>query len=407
LSSLKSIKFKILFFIIATLLVGCVYFYLGQNSSKTIDGSRLEYWSEAYQAFIDRPIFGQGPGNFFYVSNQFQNHAFTNTNYAHNSILEFLSTYGLIFSSCFFVLIFLALIYQKKHAPLNFILGFTGIMNSLYEASWNFLGIFCISIFFVFYNYPKLYNKNKSVFRVSTILKYFLLLFFLSKTLSDIAFINKKYLLSIKLDPFNINSRKALIDQGVYLKSNSFLINNYLSSYKHLIKGQLPQLSNLAFYHKIIDLNPRESILEYSNLSSYYYQKKDFNKLKNVLDKASEYIDVNQFSINIIMNIAKISYRVGLNYWNESNFYLAIDYFKKAVYFSQGWSHFQIELANAYWHTGQKDLAKNQLLVECQKYPESIFHCQQYLGIYKEDFLKPGSLDMVKEIESIDPNLIY
>jgi len=406
-TSLKSIKLKIFYLTIITLLIFCVYFILSQNILKAIEGSRLEYWSEAYQAFINRPLLGQGPNNFFYINKQYQNQAFTNTNYAHNSILDFLSTYGLIFTGLFFTLIFSALIYQKKHSPLNFILGLTGIANSLYEATWNSLGIFCISLLFIFYDYPKLYTRNKSASKPLFILKYLLLLFFLSKTLSDLAFADKNYSLSVSLDPFNTNPRLALIDQGIYLKSNSIVFNNHFYSYQRLVRNQTPQPSNLLFFHKIIDLNPRESIAEYTKLSNYYYQNNNLNELKYVLDKASKYIDVSQFSINHTMDIAKVSYHTGIDYWHDSNFDLAVDYFKKAAYFSQGWSHFQIELANAYWHNGQKDMAIKQLSEICFQYPKSVFHCQQYLDTHLNNFPEPGNLDMVKEIESINPNLIY
>lgn len=399
--SLKPVKLKIFYFTIVTLLTFCVYFFLSQNTLKAIDGSRLEYWSEAYQAFINRPLLGQGPSNFFYINKLFQNQAFTNTNYAHNSILEFLSTYGLIFTSLLFILIVSALIYQIKHSPLNFILGFTGIVNSFYEASWNFLGIFCISLFFIFYDYPKLYGRNKTVSKPFFIIKYLLLLFFLSKTLSDLAFADKNYSLSVSLDPFNTNPRLALIDQGIYLKSNSIVFNNHFYSYKRLVRNQTPQPSNLLFFHKIIDLNPRESITEYTKLSNYYYQNKDFDKLNYVLDKASKYIDISQFPLSPIMDIAKVNYNTGINYWHDSNFDLAIDYLKKAAYFSQGYSHFQIELANAYWHTENKDLALKQIKTECYKYPASIKHCQEYLDEYQNNFLKPGTTDFQDYINNI------
>ncbi len=404
---LKSTKLKILFCTIAALSTLYVFFMLSQNTLKSTDGSRLEYWSEAYQAFINRPLFGQGPNNFFYINKIYQSKAFTNTNYAHSSILDFLSTYGLVFTGLFFTLIFSALVYQKKHSPLNFILGFAGISNSLYEASWNSLGIFCISLIFIFYDYPKLYTINKSNPKMISILKYLLLIFFLSKTLSDLAFVDKNYSLSISLDPFNTNPRLALIDQGIYLKSNSLIFGNHFYSYKRLVNNQTPQPSNLQYFNKIIDLNPKESISEYTKLSSYFYQNKDFDGLKHVLDKAFKYIDISQISLNHTIDIAKVSYSAGIDYWHNSNFDLSIDYLKKAAYFSQGWSHFQIELANAYWHTGQKDLAIKQLALECQKFPKSVFHCQQYLDTYQNNLPEPGNLNMVKEIESINPKFIY
>jgi len=403
-TSLKSVKLKIFYFTIAILLTFCVYFFLSQSTSRVIDGSRLEYWSEAYKAFINRPLFGQGPNNFFYINKQYQSQAFINTNYAHNSILEFLSTYGLIFTSLLFILIFSALIYQKKHSPLNFILGLAGITNSLYEVSWNNLGIFCISLIFIFYDYPKLYTTNKPASKRIFILKYLFLLFFLSKTLSDLAFADKNYSLSVSLDPLNTNPRLALIDQGIYLKSNSIVFNNHFFSYKRLINNQTPQPSNLLYFHKIIDLNPRESITEYTKLSNYYYQNKDLENLKDVIDKAYKYINLSQLSLNQTIDIAKVSYHVGIDSWNNSNFDLALDYLKKAAYFSQGYSHFQIELSNAYWHTGNKDLALKQIKTECYKYPASIKHCQEYLDDYQNNFLKPGTTDFQDSINNIQEN---
>jgi len=400
-TSLKSVKLKIFYCLTAILFTFCAYFLLSQNATKTIDGNRLEYWHQAYQAFISRPLFGYGPNNFNYINKLFQSRGFTGNNHAHNSPLEYLSTYGLFFTGFFYALIFSALIYQKKHSPLNFILGLTGIVNSLFESSWRSLGILCLSLFFIFYNYPKLYTANKSTHKSSSILKYSLLIIFLSTTLSDLASVNKKYLLSVSLNPFNPNPRINLIRQGINLKSNSIFLANHINYYNYLINRQEPQPSNLLYFHKIIDLNPRESISEYTLLSRYYYQNKDFDKLKEVLDKVIKYIDIKQFPTNNIMEIAKISYRAGIDCWNESNLNMAMDYLGKAAYFSQGYSHFQIELANAYWHTGNKDLALKQLETECYKYPASIKHCQEYLEGHQNNFLKPGTTDFQDSINNI------
>lgn len=400
-TSKKTNKFKIFTTITAILLTLIAFFFLSENTSKTIDGYRFEYWSEALQATINRPLFGQGPGNFFYISKQFQNKAFVNTNYAHNSFLEFLSTYGLIFTSLFYILIISALIYQKRHSPLNFILGTTGLISSFFESSWNSVGIFCISLFFIFYNYPKLYINKKSDSKPKSILKYFLLLFFISYTLSELAYVNKNYLLSVSLNPFNYKPRQELANQGTYLKSNDIFIKNYFYPYELFIKNQNPRPHNLPYFYKIIDLNPKESIVEYTRLSYYYYQNKDFDNLKNITDKASKYINPFQFTTSQTIDIAKISYRIGIDFWHDSNFNFAIDYLKKAAYFSGGYSHFQIELANAYWHAGYKDLALKQIKVECYKYPASIKHCQEYFDEYKDMFLEPGTTDFQDSIKDI------
>jgi tetratricopeptide (TPR) repeat protein len=90
---------------------------------------------------------------------------------------------------------------------------------------------------------------------------------------------------------------------------------------------------------------------------------------------------------------------VALLQWDKHNFTAAIDNFKNAVVFSKGWGEFQIELANAYWSYGQKDLAVNQLQVECQKIPLSSQSCQNYLNT--NQFSQPG----IKQntIKLIDP----
>ena len=400
-TSFKSFKQKIFYCIVTIILTLCAYFLLSQNATKTIDGNRLEYWHQAYQAFINRPLFGHGPNNFHYINKLFESRAYTNNNHAHNSPLEYLSTYGLFFTAFFYFLIFSALIYQKKHSPLNFILGLTGIINSLFESSWNSLGIFCLSLFFIFYNYPKLYTINKSSPKIISIPKYLLLIFFLSKTFSDLAFLDKNYSLGVSLDPFNPNPRINLIRQGVNLKSNSIFLANHTSSYIYLINNQKPQPSNLLYFHKIINLNPRESISEYTQLSKYYYQNKEFDKLKYVMNMADKYINPSQFPLNKTLDIAKVAYHIGIDYWHDLNFELALDYFKKAAYFSQGYSHFQIELANAYWHTENKDLALKQLKIECYKYPSSIKHCQEYLDEHQNNFLKPGTVDFQNYINRI------
>ncbi len=173
------------------LVFGLVYIF--QHKDPT--SYRFTYWQQAIVNFQESPLWGKGPETF---------NAF-NTRYAHNSVLEYLSGNGLIFTFIFCLSVLSGLVRQYRKNNLLFCLGLAAFINSLLGSSWSSPGILVISLIFLFHGgHPSNRFKQSPVFL--TVLSVLIFLFFLSKTSSDYFFLQKNYSLSLKLDPFNLNS---------------------------------------------------------------------------------------------------------------------------------------------------------------------------------------------------------
>ncbi|MFA5025605.1 MAG: O-antigen ligase family protein [Candidatus Shapirobacteria bacterium] len=383
-----------------TLAIFLNYQLFSQNRvTKSLDGSRPEYWQEAFQAFIEKPIFGNGPGNFFYINKKYQSVPYTNTNYAHNSFIEYLSLNGLPFTLIIFVAIISSLLFQRQKNPLNFVIGLTSLINSFLDPSWNSIGIFCLSLFFIFNQNPLFISasipKSKLYSKLNIFILIIISIFFISKTVSDFLFISHQNLTSLYADPFNLNARQALLPD--FERSTSILYQNDTQTNRELSKI-LTYPKNEKYFYQVFSLNPKESNpKEYIELANFYVSSNDLDKLDYLLKLAYQNLNINLSSSSENLTIAKIAYKHALFQWQNHNPDLAINNLKIAIHFSKGWSHFHIELANMYWYNGQLDLAIQQLKTECYKYPNSIKHCQEYINLNPDKLLEPGT-----ESQSID-----
>lgn len=375
--------------------------FLSQNKyTKSFDGRRPEYWQQAINAFLDSPVFGHGPGNFFYINKFYQSYPDTNTNYAHNSFLEFLCLNGLPFTLIFFAFIFLGLKFQYQHNKLSFVIALPALLNSLLDPSWNSIGIFCLSLFFIFYDFPYFVSPSSSS-GIKHFTKIILLIiisfFFLSKTSSDYFFISQKYSLSQSLDPFNINPRlKNLHDKN--LQSSLLLFKNYSLLYRSLTQNTLLPI-NPYYYQKLIEINPlEEDIQSYINLAKYQLLNNDSQGLDQTLNLANKNLNINIIPVSKTIELAKIAYEHGISKYIQNDKPSSIIALKIALHFSQGWSHFYIELANAYWHNNDTKTAINLLKTECLQNENSKSHCQEYLNQHPSTFLEPGENEFKQTI---------
>ena len=390
---------KIIFLTLFTLL-----FLLQFQSSipnqilKSFDGSRPEYFRQGIQGFLKSPIIGNGPNTFDVINRQnlLINNIITNT--THNCILDFLTNNGIIFTSILFYLIFTGLFYQYKNNRLFFGLGLASLSSSLIDSFWGNPGILSISLLFILFHHPLLYSPTLKYNQISKIFLIIfsmsIIIFFLSKTISDYLFFTNKYELSLAVDPFNLNSRIKLLNNLKYLPSTLKLFKNEELIFQQLINStNLPK--NEQYYYHLFQINPKTNINYYLNISNYYLEQNNQTKLIEILNKIDKIANLQN-----TLPIAKIYYHLAISQWQNNNHTLAINNLENAVKYSYGWSHFYIELANAYWHNGEIQKAKDQLQISCSKSPLSIPHCQQYLN--QNYFLVPGDPVFVKSIDSIN-----
>ncbi|KKQ30197.1 MAG: hypothetical protein US68_C0016G0002 [Candidatus Shapirobacteria bacterium GW2011_GWE1_38_10] len=381
------------------------FLYLQESTLKSPGGNRLEYWRQSIHGFIESPLVGNGPNNFFYINKKYENLPYSNTNYAHNYFLESLALNGLPYTLIFFAFILFSLRYQLHRHPLNFSIALTALINTLLDPAWNSLGIFCLSLFYVFYQNPQVVVSSSKVSSKKYISLYSLAIFiiiclhYLTKTTADILYINNQKLPSFRFDPISLDNSLALDSQ--FLNRTLALYAHDVFLYQELIRTT-PLPESEKYYYQLFSLSPKENLAQYSQLATYYLQTNQQDKLTSLLSFIDKNIISTTYSVKETIPLAKIYYQTALLQWNNHEFETAIDNFKSALNFSKGWAEFQIELANAYWSYGQKDLAKNQLQVECQKIPLSSQNCQDFLN--KNQFSVPGSRQSL--ISLIDPRYL-
>ncbi|MBU1117981.1 O-antigen ligase family protein [Patescibacteria group bacterium] len=384
-------------------LFACFQIFYQNPTQKSLDGSRLEFWREATIGFIKSPVLGNGPSNFFYLNKKYQNFLQISANYAHNSLLEYLCLNGLPFTLIFFFSLITSLIFQfRHHHRLNFALGIAAITSSFLEPSWNTLGIFCLSLYYIFRQNPLIISplptKSQSKLNRSfhLIILILLSLFFLSKTSSDYLFVTEKPLQSLYADPFNRNAREKLLPQ--YMNSTLALYKNDHGIYQQLIKEiSLPQSEN--FYLTYLSLNPRENFNEYQKLTHYYLQQQ----------KIDDYITITTNFLNQSISDTPPSQVLNLIYQNavkqfSINKKQSITLFELLVKHYPKEGHFQIDLANAYWHNDQKDMAF-QSLETCLENLLAHDHCQEYINSHQnnQNFSFPGQPDFIEYVNQQFP----
>ncbi|MFA5895173.1 MAG: O-antigen ligase family protein [Candidatus Shapirobacteria bacterium] len=371
------------FVTILGLLVSIVYIFFFANYLKSPNGSRPEYWSQAISGFISSPLVGIGPGNFGIINRLYRQTGTSNANYAHNSVLELLSGNGILFTLLAFGLIFLGLRYQYQHHRLYFVIGIISLINSFLDPTWSSPGILIVSLIFIFWKTKVAPSPKSYLFSLAFLVG----LFLVSKTSSDIFFSKGNYNLSLKLDPFNPSPLAQLVKthqpqiRFLYRQDPYFL--NILTDIKYL-----PQ--NEPDFYESIRLDPHGSTNQLVRLFYYYSSINDYQKLERVALLLDDHLNLTDLPFNLALEIAKSLYKLGLYEWQQKDYPAAISHFEKAVIYSRNWSHFQLELAAALWHSGQTNKAAD-LLNNCQNDLASVTHCHNFmLEVIKSGWPIPG-----------------
>lgn len=378
--------FKNLSKLLLLTLTFCLIIYSSYFTSrlKSSDGSRPDYWTVALKSIIQSPVLGNGPGTFGNSNRYYRNSIESNTNYAHNFILEFMSGNGLVFTSIFTYLIYLGLKHQYQNNYMFFVVGITSIVNSLLDPSWSSPGIFTITLVIIFWQL-KTQKNNFLLFVLPTIVG----LFFLSKTSSDISFFLKNYHLSLLLDPFNPNSLVSTLPNST--AQTLKLYKNDSTIYTKIIEStKLPD--NLNLYQELFRLDPHGSTKQYLELLSYYNLFQDSSKIQEILNQINNNISINTTSDKEDLVIAKTSYYQGIKLWHQNQARDSLQMFYIATKFAPQWSHFTIEYANALGTIESYAVARQFLENSAQQNPIIRSHCQEQIQEYSSLFPTPGQL---------------
>ena len=94
------------------------------NKDKNIHGSRLLYFNQALKSIQEKPMLGNGLGNFFHASQKFAaNKDFDITQSAHNIFLEIAVNTGVLGLICYLALIGFLIVYSRKIGLFYALLG--------------------------------------------------------------------------------------------------------------------------------------------------------------------------------------------------------------------------------------------------------------------------------------------
>lgn len=402
-------RIKIIFILLCSLGLIFNFYKIFQTDQqqKTYGSNRIEYWQQSIKGFIESPFLGNGPGNFPYINQRFQTDATIITSYAHSSFLTFLSENGIFFTIIFFSLVVNSLIKTSKINNLFFVCGLASLIYSFIDFNWSSPGIFVISLYLIFY-YPFLKNKKEpnkitSVYlSVTTVL---ILLFTVSKITSDFFFLKGDYKKSISFDYFNLNPRLETIKTSNIndhfwqnnLKNTLIIYNNETAVYDNLINIlQLPESEE--YYYKLVELNPGNKTDFYLKLANFY--ETNDNKKNNEILAELNNLSFNSLSFKQKTSLSKFYYHHALDIFSAKP-EESVKYFEKTVQLVPILGYFHVDLANAYWHTNQKEKALNQLKNICQQYLEPKQQCQEYLqGHIKNDFEFPGQNGFIDYIDN-------
>jgi len=402
--------FKILIISLLLILLAISLTPKYQNKfNKTFIGERDKYWSIALKGFTDSPIIGNGPNSFSIVRKQKQNQPIV-TSVTHNSILTFLCENGVIFTILFVVAIIYSLLETKKNNNIFFVSSIIAISHSLLDPTWNSPGIFIISLYLIFYcsYFSKKPKNKKNISPLIVSLAIFCSVFFILDTISNQLFLKHQYQSSLIFNPFNFNSRIEIMSKinnksEIWQKNLHFTLryfNKNETVYKTLI-DTTPFPQNEKYYYQLFDLNPKESFYYYFQLLNNIKKNNDSLKLETLLNYFDKNFNENEMPIKYAIPISKESYNYAVSLYptnkDKSLFYF---YLTTKLFPISGF--YQVELANALWNSDQKEAAKEQLSINCQKYTQAENQCSFYLKNYlNENFNQPGTEEYYKYINEI------
>ena len=385
--------------ILPILIISCVAIFIlqfniqtGHFINKTFDGSRLIYWQQALTQFKNYPIFGAGPGTFMIANLKYPSVTDDQSTLAHSSFFGFLSENGIIFTTIFYVFFLYVLIKNFNNDPFITLAIASSLLASLFDASWNSPGIL-ILVLYLLLRKIKL-ASSPSTSRYLSITTFLLILFFISKTISDILFLSHHYTLSTYFDPINPNPRIALLKtDSTLLQSTIYLYANDADIYKKSTES-IPYPKNIVYLEKLIDLDPSNNFYAYEQLFTYY-QSISPEKLISLANKlTTNYPETNR-DIYSSLPIAKTLYHLAQNTYAK-NPEQSLKYLTSAVNFSQSYAPFYIELINALKQSNHPQSEIDYTQNKCLQNSFAKMNCLNYL---KYNTLPFGSLN--QEIEAL------
>lgn len=242
------------------------------SSEKELLGKRNIYFLYSLSSIAERPLFGVGPGNFYYAASKRQVNYGENTTTAHNIVLEILAENGLLAGSFFLLFLIYALIKAKKDIYLYLFLSLTIIFLTCFSYRFN-------SFLFLWFILLGLIIEDKKIlFLNNYIIMFFILIIYQPVLLGQFLFNLGDYKKSLLIYPFQKGSYIKLIEQSIK-KKNHQKAKKYLIMLDKLFREKPGIALEEAQYYDI--LKDKEKAV-------YFYEKRiNFYPFSIVLNEKS------------------------------------------------------------------------------------------------------------------------
>jgi len=345
---------------------------------KSPTGSREHYWYQALKGFQENPLFGIGPGNFLYASFKYQpiNSDITAMS-AHNIFLNYLTENGLIFSLVFFYFIITQLKLQFHQNPLFFTIAFVSLLNTTFSSSWGSVGIFIISLIFIFYDSHLITTKKNPWSLPLIIICLIPLLFHLVRLINSHQPITKEnYYQAVSVYPYDLNTQLQIIKRFHDTSKFTPFFSSDFRIYQTITES-VPLPQGEEYYYQLLSLGHRRFFPFFTNLIEYYLSTSN-PRIEEIFSHFFKFIPAennHQFSyfLNRYATLKKSTY-----------------YYQKSIEIAPNWAPLYIDYANFLWHNQQQDQAL-QVLADCQKLKAPQPECQQYQQSNQFDLYPPGA----------------
>ncbi len=405
---------------------------------------RIEYWQQALEGFVAKPLTGFGWGTFELVTLRFQRTTAGWSNYTHNFYLQVLAEAG-IFAFLGFLSFLGPVFYEswqllKRNRGDPLILGgsaaiLASSLHSFLDFDWHFPAVFLLFLLitanllekvgalrsprnFLFGIEPLVkeifsvrlaHDSSKKFVAPRAPLKFILLflaiivfLFGQLEVLSEYFEQKKDYQTALLLSPWSAVRARQLGDklfavdfkEGekaakrlIEISRKDPSMNSWLAEkYKQAGRRDLASF----YFRQAIIFNPLGNFYLYPKLGKIYDHWGQLEK------SAALYQFFNQNLARMRIEtgnnqLAKTFYQIGLNLLNTQKEKEALLWWQKAAAWGPEWSFFHIEAASLALKTGDRGLTEN-IIDKCLTYDSPRAHCQNYAGrlVTGKKFETPG-----------------
>ena len=408
-------------------------------AKKKIGGARFQYWGQAVKGFITRPITGWGLDTSGIISTKFKSENYYYSLYPHGFLFKIIAETGLIGIIAFIYLIIQLIKSISLKSKTNKIIVsiiIISALESLTDFGWQFPSI----MFILAAGLGIVIKKVKTTkTRTTALLMISLLLAIISTGLVASTHFKRqgKYDLAQFLYP---------LDQEIYVENYENInpqLSNFLFGQDPYFWGKLSfkfnnkNKANWAITAKekqIKELYPNQPPKEKLDLTTLYLNNDQASFAANILfqkvwsphikkDEVSNFstqekrilFDIKNNYPSLLEKIIRKNNKIFPIDNNSESFYTKLLYdlglelyidssnntktlWEKAVQIKPEWSYFHIDLANLYWHTGNKEKAIRQLSENCQEFHYPKEHCLLYLEAHSQkEFDHPGSMKKLIE----------